>query len=238
MAAQIEGDWERAREHFTKAYEAAERAGHVVHAAVGRNNIGEILLDRGLFDEAEPMFKDALRIWRAAKFPALEAHAISNLGRTAARDGRLEQAEELLTDALRRQHEIGAESMAAETETRLAERALLAGDSAGALSTATTTLEVTTQLGGMTALQAALNRIRGYAHMQVGEDTLAQDCLDESLRLARSVGAQFELALTLEAWSHLARLTGRRSAGKYANQAHDVFDRLGVVHTPVVPLPG
>jgi tetratricopeptide (TPR) repeat protein len=238
MAKQVEGDWEAAHRHFLKAMEAAERAGHVVHAAVGRNNIGEIRSDQGRIDEAEPLFRDALRVWRAAKFPALEAHAISNLGRAAARMGNLDQADQLLSEALRRQHEIGVESMAAETDTRLAERALYAGDSEAALATATTTLDTTTQLGGMTALQACLNRIRGYAHMQAGENTLAQDCLDESLRLARQAGAQFELALTLEAWSHLARLTGRRSAAKYAGGAREIFDRLGVVRTPVVPLPG
>ncbi|MGH2829429.1 MAG: hypothetical protein ACRDJM_02990, partial [Actinomycetota bacterium] len=77
-------------------------------------------------------------------------------------------------------------------------------------------------------LQAMLNRIRGRAHLLRGDHTLAQECLDESLRQARSAHAGYEEALTLRAWAELARTTGRSTASRYAHRADLILRRLGV----------
>ncbi|MCA1832112.1 MAG: AAA family ATPase [Actinomycetota bacterium] len=226
--AHAEGRWDEALEFYERSRTLRERAGHVVYAWVDQTNIGEILSDQGRLAEAEERFRDARRVLRAAHYSIGTAFATSLMGRAAGRAGRLDEAEQLLNEALDGFREIGAESFVLETQGRLAELSLLRGDHRGALNDATKTLEKATAMGGMTSLQALLHRVQGYALLQAGDDVLAQDAFDESLHLARRTRAAYELALTLEAWGRLARSTGRDPT-RYEDEAHETFARLGVV---------
>jgi hypothetical protein len=82
---------------------------------------------------------------------------------------------------------------------------------------------------------AVLQRLRGYP-LQEGDQDGALRCLGESLRLGRSVGAEYEVAMTLEALARLALAGGRASASDYLGEARFILERLGVVSTPRVPL--
>jgi hypothetical protein len=53
--------------------------------------------------------------------------------------------------------------------------------------------------------------------------------------LGRSVGAEYEVAMTLEALARLALAGGRASASDYLAEARFILERLGVVSTPRVP---
>jgi tetratricopeptide (TPR) repeat protein len=162
--------------------------------------------------------------------------ATSNLGRAAYRDGRLDEAGVALHEALEGFREIGADAFALETEARIAELFVLRGEHEAALDLATQALDRAAGTGATSNVQAMLHRLQGYALLQGGDHVLAQDSLDESLHLARKTKAAFELALTLEAWARMARLTGRDPA-RYEKEATEIFDRLGVVTTPEIPLP-
>lgn len=235
--AYFAGLWGEALDFYARSRQMWDHAGHLVHAAVTANNIGEILSDQGRLEEAEGLFRDALTVWRGARYTVGVALATSNLGRAASRAARLDDAGELLADALARFREMGAESFVLETEARIAERLVLLGDHAAALDLATATLAHATQMGGMDVLRAMLHRLQGYALLQAADPVLAQDSFDESLHLARAAKADYELALTLEAWARLAQITGR-DPSKYAAPAEDLFRRMGVTATPLVPLPG
>ncbi len=232
----FEGRWDEAIALYERSRTASERAGHVVQAATVTNNIGEILSDRGIIDQAESLFREARRVWRAARYQAGVAVATSNLGRAAARAGRYEEARELLREALGEFQSMGAEAEIAETEGRLAECMMLAGEAAEALTFATIAHERAVVLGGLAVLQSMLDRIRGYAHLATGSDALAQDCFDESLRLARGAGAVYEIALTSLAWSDLAVITHRPSAERWRKRGQESLDRLGCVSVARVRL--
>ena len=105
----------------------------MVNVARSQNNVGEILSDQGKLEEAEALFVEAQRVWRAANYPVGIALATSNLGRVAARGRRFEQALELLVEALGAFEALGSEALARETEARMAECFVLAGGHQDAL---------------------------------------------------------------------------------------------------------
>jgi class 3 adenylate cyclase/tetratricopeptide (TPR) repeat protein len=237
VEAYFEGKWDESLTLYQRSKDARERAGDVVGAATATNNVGEILSDQGGLGEAEELFREALRVWRAARYPVGVALATSNLGRAAARGGRLDEAKRLLGEALGGFREIGAESFVLETEARIAEAHVLGGDSAAALRLTASTLDRAAKTEGTAALQAMLHRLLGYALLQAGEPDQAQGHLQESLRLARSVAAQYEVALTLQALADLGRVVDGDAPEVYAAEGAAALEELGVVSTPRVPLP-
>jgi class 3 adenylate cyclase/tetratricopeptide (TPR) repeat protein len=237
IEAYFEGRWDESLRLYNRSKDARERAGDVVGAATATNNIGEILSDQGRLARAEDLFREALRVWRGARYPVGVALATSNLGRAAARGGRLDEARGLLAEALGGFRDIGAESFVLETEARIAEGCIFAGDSAAALRLASSALGRAAERGGTNVLQAALQRLRGYALLQATDPEAAQRCFQESLRLGRSAGADYEVALTLEALARLARIAGGGSPDDYLAESQAILTRLGVVSTPRIPLP-
>lgn len=232
------GRWDDALSYYDRAFALRERAGQSVYAQLDVNNIAEILSDQGRLAEAEEKFREARRILRAARHTLGVAHTTGNLGRVASRGGRFDEAEELLNEALSLFHGIGAENAALETEARVIELLVFRGNHAPALERATWALERAAQMGGMAMLRAALHRLQGYALLQGHNHVLAQDALDESLHLARQANAEYEMALTYQAWQHLARITARHSSEeKFAELTKEIFARLGVAFTPAIPLP-
>jgi uncharacterized protein HemY len=85
------------------------------------------------------------------------------------------------------------------------------------------------------AQQPLLLRIRGYAHAQRGEWEAAGDDLRRSLEIARSRGARYEVALTLDAIAQVAAARGGHDPAAQA-EAAEIFDSLGAVSVPGVPV--
>ena len=173
-------------------------------------------------------------VWRGARYPVGIALATSNLGRAAARAGRPDEAGRLLSEGLAGFEKIGAENLALQTRTQIAENFVFCRQSHSALDLVDETLKGLKAIGGIAFVQAMLFRLRGCALAQAGDTSAAIDWLEQSLQLAVSVSAQYEAALTLEAFA----LLGARPAGS-ANptaEAKAIFARLGVVWTPAVPL--
>jgi len=234
IEAYFEGEWDEALALYQRSKNARERAGDVVGAATATNNIGEILSDQGRLAEAEMLFREALRVWRSARYPVGVALATSNLGRAAARGGRLDEASGLLDEALHSFREIGAKTFALETEGRIVESFVLGGHHAAALRLAADTLRRAAEVSGTTVLQAMLHRLWGYALLQAGDADGARGRLEESLRLARSVGADYEVAMTLEALAGPAFVAEGASSGDSLAEARSILQRLGVVAAPQI----
>ena len=148
------------------------RLGDTVDAAPGTNNIAEVLSNQGHLDDAQRRFEEALRVWRAADFRMGVGYALGNLGRVAYRDGRhaegldlLERAREIF-QAMRAAPEAGrdrcspsrvsgtpgCERRGAAARRRYLERAQALGSAVEA---------------------AMLERIRGFALLQLGDITAA-----------------------------------------------------------------
>jgi class 3 adenylate cyclase/tetratricopeptide (TPR) repeat protein len=217
--AYYEGRWDEALDLYERSRKLRERIGDVVGAATIKGNIGEILSDQGRFEEARAIFEEVKEVVTAAGARLLEYVAESNLGRLAAREGRFDDAESALSGALAGFEELEAASFALETRARLAELDVLRGDRAASVLERA---DVTIGKGAAPAVEAMLQRVRGYALRQSGQPDRARAAFEESLLVARTADAEYEAGLTLAA-------LGR------ADEAGEILARLGVIAVPRVP---
>jgi predicted ATPase/class 3 adenylate cyclase len=229
VRAYYEGAWDEASDAYRRAGETAGRSGDVLTGAHATNNRAEILLDQGHLDEAAEQFDAALRTYRAAKFTIGEAFVGINLGRLAAHEGRFEDARAQFLDSARRFHDVGSQALSLEAEARHAEALVLEGRHAEAEELARATLAGMLETGEIGTRTALLERVLGLAAVQARRPEDAPAHFEESLRVARDLGAQYEVARTLRA---------RADTGLGTDEdALAIFDRLGVVRLPAVPLP-
>jgi tetratricopeptide (TPR) repeat protein len=225
VEAYFEGRWDEASACYRRCRDVSERGGDVVVAATARNNEAEILSDQGRLDDARVLLEEALRVWRAAGYRVGIALATSNLGRLAARCGSFEEAHSLFDAALAQFEELGADALLAETRARVAECLVLEGRHKEATALVASLLD-----NGAGSQLAVLERLAGYAIVQSRAPfARAKAHFDASAEAARAADAPYELALTLRAVAE----TGGEDSGESAA----IFERLGVVSTPAVPLP-
>ena len=224
--------WEEAVERYRRAAELSERAGDVTNVARVHVNEADVLAERGLVEEAEQRLRDALRVWRAASYALAIAITSSNLGRVLARAGRTEEARELLDEARRSFLALGNPAWAAEATARIAEAHVIAGEHREALEAATAALAEAKVTGAPPVLEAMVERLIGYALVQSRRRDEAIPHLARSVQLARELGAEFEIALTLKALADCGLAAAER-----ARESEEILTRLGVVAVPRVPLP-
>jgi class 3 adenylate cyclase/tetratricopeptide (TPR) repeat protein len=225
VAAYFEGDWDNAIEYYRRCKDVSNRAGNVVVAATATNNEAEILSDQGRLEEAEALFTEALRAWRAAGYSVGIAVATSNLGRFAARAGRFDEAHRLLGEALAAFEEMGADSFVVEAEVRVAECLVFEGRHKDAARAVEKLLAEDSSTH-----RSTLERLAGYAVIQSRAPfAKAKPHFDASLEAARAAEAPYEAALTL--------LAIAQTGGEASGEAGEILARLGVVSTPSIPLP-
>ncbi len=233
--AYYEGRWQEALDAYDRSKALRDRIGDVVGAATITSNIGEIKSDQGYLTTAAELFEEARDVFETAGHRLLATVTVSNLGRNAAREGRLEEAESMLQRALETFEEMRAGSLIIEVRTRVAERAVLAGNAELGLREADETLAAIESSGGGSVQHALVHRIRGYALLQGGDPDAAYEAFCRSLGVARAEDETYETALTLEAISRLKELRGDDGSAEAA-ESRALLARLGVVSTPDVPL--
>ncbi|HEX6788653.1 MAG TPA: adenylate/guanylate cyclase domain-containing protein, partial [Gaiellaceae bacterium] len=128
IEAYYEGEWAKALDVYERSRGLFERIGDVPNVAIEQNNIAEILSDQGHLEQAARLLEDVRATSDAAGHRVLSILTRLNLGRTAARAGRFDEADELLTEARDGFREIGAASYEQEAHARMAEAAVLAGN--------------------------------------------------------------------------------------------------------------
>jgi predicted ATPase len=231
--AYYEGRWTEALDVYARSAELRRMGGDVVNTATQRNNVAEILADQGHLDQAQPAFEEALRIWRAARYPLGVGAATLNLGRVAARAGRYEDAHAFYKQALGEFETIGSRNWLNETRAAIVECFVFEGRYTEAEELATDVLSDVVAAGEPGRLGAFLERLLGYAIYQAREPERAKGHFEESLRIARDVSAVYEAALTLKAIAD----TGSEYEGDPEAEYRELFSRLGVVSVPSPPLP-
>lgn len=229
--AYFEGRWAESLDYYQRSRSSRERAGDVVGVATAANNIGEILSDQGRFEEAEGYFREAYNIWRSARYHMGVAVVTSNLGRLAARAGRLDEARDALSVALDDLRAIKAENFAIETAARLAECHLYAGDAVQAMALLDEALVGLTGLGGSVYLRAMLLRLKACALLQSADATAAGSTAEESLQLARTLRAEYDIALAL----HVLSEVREGGASDAVAEGAAILESLGVVRMPPSP---
>jgi class 3 adenylate cyclase/tetratricopeptide (TPR) repeat protein len=238
IVAYWQGEWDQAVAMYERSGVAGRRAGALVELAMWINNIAEIRSDQGRIGEAEQLFQEALDIWQGGGRRLGTAWAMSNLGRAAARDGRFDEATERLEDARRLLKEMGAEGLLLETEARQVECLIFAGEHGPALELAERLHGPALRLGSTSYVVAMLERLAGYALAQSGQARRGWGRLGLSLLRSQDSGIRYEAALSLHALGRVSRLLGAPGADDLMAEAQSIFDGLGVVGIPAVPLPG
>ena len=230
--AYYEGRWDDSLVLYQESRDAKERSGDVVGTVIQINNQAEILSDQGRLDEATPLFEEMLRVSRASHWAFGEGAALSNLARAAARAGRFDKAHPLFADALAVFNQLSAERFKTEANARRAECLVLEGRHQEALEVASECRDAAAKapVGGVEAL---IERSIGYALCQGRRQEPARLHFDESLRIARELNVQYEVALTLRAMA----ATGLPEREDLAAESDAILERLGVISLPTVPLP-
>jgi class 3 adenylate cyclase/tetratricopeptide (TPR) repeat protein len=232
VRAYYEGSWDEALELYRRSEEVVRRAGDVLTGGHTTNNRAEILLDQGHLAEAEDLFLVALRTYRAARFPIGEALVEINLGRLAAEQGHFEDAH-VHFDAARAQLEaLGAESFLIEADARRAQALVLEGRHAEAAELAGDALARMEATGEVGVRSALLERLLAITKIQGRMPEDAPPHFDAALATARSLGADYELARTLQ-----AKVVTGFASDEELEEAEALMTRLGVVSLPSVPLP-
>jgi hypothetical protein len=93
-------------------------------------------------------------------------------------------------------------------------------------------LEEARASGAPPVLEAMIERLLGYALVQQRRKEEAGPHFARSLELARDLGADLEIALTLKATADTS-LAGQEAA----SESEEILGRLGVVALPRLPLP-
>jgi class 3 adenylate cyclase/tetratricopeptide (TPR) repeat protein len=233
--AYMQGKWDEALELWTRGSDAYRRTGNTVDATFGACNSAEVLVHQGRYDEAEPRLRDALEVWQSMGYAGGVADVLGNLGRLALVRGELDEAVRLFEEV---RGVFAAASDAREVGAcgALAECLLRKGSIDDALALIDSALRKE-RLSGDTEFAAMLHRLRGYAHVALGALADAWADFDESLAVARSRGAAYEVALTLEALSVVAELGGLAVDPSTADERAALLAQLGVQTTPPPPLP-
>ena len=235
IRAYFEGRWVDALAYYRRAAQTFDRVGDQWSAAIAACNVGEILSDQGHYAESDAMVRPALRVLQASGALSETAFALSVLGRTAARDGRLVEARDLLDVAKAGYVRAGERGEELSTDVRIAECLVLAGENAAA-ETLADYLAAQVAGRGMAAETAALDRLRGYLLAQRGQPGPAADAFQASLASARERSALYDQALSLDALIRLAGHVGRPADQAQTAARDALFERLGVVATAKFPL--
>jgi class 3 adenylate cyclase len=230
LYAYHDGRWGRAIELYERSREARRKTGDPVNAAMADANIAEILTEQGRLEEAEDLLRTTLAVWIAAGDEWGVAFAKRALGTVTARAGRYDDATQLLKEARAEFAAIGAQADVVLTELAVAEALVLAGTGDAALRVLGRVL-ADGEPAGLEPFLPALHRLWGLALLQTGDDELGHHELGVAVTLARRRGAEYQLALALEALERLG-------AGSADAEDHEgILDRLGVVSRPAYPLP-
>jgi hypothetical protein len=129
---------------------------------------------------------------------------------------------------------VGSHTDTIEIDARVAECLVFQGRADEALERVSAALIDAEALEGVSVQTPLLQRIRGYALMQVERREEAAEAFEVSLAVAVARKAPYEVALTLRAMAHLARAQGT-DASAIEGRSDRLLTGLGVVAVPDVP---
>jgi serine/threonine protein kinase/Flp pilus assembly protein TadD len=186
------GLYSEAEVQLRAALDAQRRASgaHDPELAIGLNNLGLALQDRGQLDGAEPFFRDALAIWRQAGADAEVSTALNNLGWLLHLRGDPEGAEPLLREALAIRQRVHGENTpeVAVVLDNLASVSIAKGDPEQAEPLYRDALEIRRRVLGKRHPNVAINLDNlGELLRQRGDFAAAEPLYRESLAIGREV---------------------------------------------------
>lgn len=233
--AQDRSEWDEARELYERSLMLFERMGDRTTAGLAKFNIGQILSDQGRYEEAEPLLREVLRVWRAAGADADVAEARRELGKIFARTDRLDAAADILDEARAEQLATGQQGEVLSTDVRRIEARLFARETDVALAAIDEATDLARSTDGGSVFLPMLERLRGWALLQMGRTDEATGLLEHAVVEAQRRGDDYEHALTLDALI-VARSEAHQPTGELERERALLTKKLGIVAIPSFPL--
>lgn len=221
------GDWAAAVDLYEQSRLTLEDLGDSINASAISNNVGEILGDQGLLEEAASAFQMALDTFEAAGHAWV--HPVrSNLAWVVARCGDHERAERLFEQAREGLTSLGATSMVIELDVRRAAHLVLLGR----------TDEATSMLAGVDvsatpSMQPAFHRVAGTIALLEGDRERSERELSEALDLADRYKDMYESALSAAMLSRA--ISDPHRARDLLETSAATMQRLGIVSASALP---
>jgi tetratricopeptide (TPR) repeat protein len=181
------------------------------------------------------MFRNALRVFRSAGYPAGVGVAMANLGWSEVLAGRVDEGMDHLERAVRAFDDLGASAFVFATRVRVVEALVVAGRCAEALDLANSLVH---RLGdeGDDKPKVQLQRARGWALLALGNADEAGRAIDDAAE--RAGDARYERAFNDLCRANIAIVNGDVDAAhELQGRADAGFDELGVINLPRIPWP-
>jgi tetratricopeptide (TPR) repeat protein len=231
VKAYAQGKWQKATELYGHALMEFERVGDTTQAAHAGANLGEVLISRGLLNEADAVLTDADTTLRAAGYHLAAMFTETQLARLAIERGDLPLAVETLAGLVDEARESGDVGYAFDAWMHLADALTRSGQAERAL----VELEHAAAFAGDSASpnRVPLARECATALMQLGKLARAEEELATAIRIARAQGLAYEEAQALRAVAELAKLEGRDSdAADALHEAESLMERISGTDRP------
>jgi tetratricopeptide (TPR) repeat protein/class 3 adenylate cyclase len=225
--AYFDNRWDDALRYYQQSLDLNRTIGQTLSAGLNEANIGEVLVNQGRLDEAEPLLRNAVRVLRASGEDDA-ALAQTYLGRLLTARGEFEEAERVLTEAVASRKSVGMVAAAYETLLDLGECLIGSGRSRIALELLAEEVHVAPE--EIAVFEAATAYVRARALTDLGDTEGAVASIVAGLDAARARGLKYELArLLLIAAGTGPPFDHRLGTAEPAEEARALLDQLGVV---------
>ncbi len=198
---------------------------------------GKLAWRRGAFEEAEPLFRESLHLWRAVHDRAGEANALHGLARAALNLGDHEEAQLWGEQSLTIQTELESQQGIATAINTLGEVARFRGDLQQAQERYTESLDIYEEIGDTAAFITVKHNL-GYTALGQGDIERAEARFLEAMTIARDLqdhlgifsmfGGLAAVAVTEGNAERAATLFGAANAVATDGYAGDRVDQIEV----------
>ncbi len=229
VIAYYDSRWDETLERYREAGDRHRRIGRLIDVALTEANIGEVLVNQGRLDEAEPLLRDALRVMHASDF-GVAPFAQMHLGRLLMARGELAEAERHLRAGFEQWTGAGSTVWAAnEVSIYLADCLVRAGRPLDAFDV----LEKIDRSDReeIALFEAAIAAVSARALADLGRKDEAVVEISHGVQVARDRKLTFDLArLLLLAAQVGPPFDPQLGTDEPAEEARHLLDRLGVVN--------